>query len=100
MYRHNAFRLALLCAVSTPALAVPPAEMDAAPVSAAPQPAQPGAASLQSADVRGCLMSTQVAYLAAPPKSNWTCCVSAALHSSNMGNLCRSAFRVRSRGRG
>ncbi|MGX8285004.1 endoproteinase ArgC [Xanthomonas oryzae pv. oryzae] len=66
MYRHNAFCLALLSAVSLPALAVPPAEMDAAPVSAAPQPAQPGAASLQSADVRGGLMSTQVAHLAAP----------------------------------
>lgn len=66
MYRHNAFCLALLSAVSLPALAVPPAEMDAAPVSAAPQPAQLGAASLQSADVRGGLMSTQVAHLAAP----------------------------------
>lgn len=66
MYRRTAFCLALLSALSIPALAAPPAEMDAAPVTAAPQPAQLGAARLQSADLRGGLMSTQVAHLAAP----------------------------------
>jgi len=66
MYRYNALCLALLSAVSATALAMPPAEMDAAPASAAPQPAQLGAARLQSAGLRGSLMPTQVAHLAAP----------------------------------
>ncbi|QHG87709.1 MULTISPECIES: trypsin-like serine peptidase [Xanthomonas] len=66
MNRKNALYLALFSAVSGSALAVPPTEMDAAPVSSTPQAARLGAAVLQSATLRGGILPTRVARLAAP----------------------------------
>ncbi|AAM42092.1 hypothetical protein Xcc3_13310 [Xanthomonas campestris pv. campestris] len=69
MNRKNALYLALFSALSGTALAAPPTEMDAAPVTTAPQAAKLGAAQLQSASLRGGVLPTRVAQLAAPGSS-------------------------------
>ncbi len=66
MSRKNAMYLALFSAISGTAMAAPPTEMDAAPVTAAPQAARLGAATLQSASLRGGILPTRVVQLAAP----------------------------------
>ncbi|SMQ94377.1 trypsin-like serine peptidase [Xanthomonas fragariae] len=66
MNRKNALYLALFSAVSGAALAAPPAEMDAAPASTAPQAAKLGAATLQSASLRGGILPTRIVQLSAP----------------------------------
>ncbi|ASY83871.1 peptidase [Xanthomonas citri pv. malvacearum] len=66
MNRKNAMYLALFSAISGTAAAAPPTEMDAAPVTNAPQAAKLGAATLQSASLRGGVLPTRVVQLAAP----------------------------------
>lgn len=66
MNRKNAMYLALFSAVSGTAAAAPPTEMDAAPVTTAPQAAKLGAATLQSASLRGGVLPTRVVQLTAP----------------------------------
>lgn len=66
MSHKNAMYLALFSAISGTAMAAPPTEMDAAPVTAAPQAARLGAATLQSASLRGGILPTRVVQLAAP----------------------------------
>ncbi|QOY22601.1 trypsin-like peptidase domain-containing protein [Xanthomonas citri] len=66
MNRKNAMYLALFSAISGTAAAAPPTEMDAAPVATAPQAAKLGAATLQSASLRGGVLPTRVVQLTAP----------------------------------